>query len=556
MVRQRQLERDEAKDADRESERDPNGSDDRDANSYPPGTDLPCRPSDSPPSEALLTSGLERLRAERRRGMSHANRIHVEALSKERVLDLCGMRSLVAGVDLTDADENGPEGGQDHSMMDMDDEVEFEVALHRLETECTASFMVDWLSAIEFSYAQGLRAPDPRWTALCARLNQEMARLYATLEKCRNTAAAGRPRSRKPAKDRFEAGVRGVRDVEAVLSGEGRRIRDVLEAFEHEAGNVVDERHETADAVYLEVEAEAPERIKAWAEAACGAAADLCSAERRSYLRQAGALRALSPFLDPSGASPSEYDRVRSVALKAGDALASELSALRNNRELRDGGEALESQVLRAIAEGVAPPGGGRWTDVGGTRGRSGADSSSTTGASAIGPPGVASDSVQTCSGEGDWTSHPRDANAPCGERASCGVDPTRGNNLCSGPEVEGALAIALWKCRHRYRCRVRSVVARLARALEQCEISTSRTLSRLKRFKRRRVELEHAAVCSAVSNLRHSLASCDDTEFGRVARAGIQVSPACAIPAGSTHEDFETPWGPARFKQRRLGSE
>lgn len=486
----------------------------------------------SSPLTRPLMASLGDMRRQRRARMSYATRVHVEALTGERELDLAGVRSAVALEERRRGRGSEDDACDDASnaLLPLKSE-----ALQRLETECSASFVVDWTAAAEFSFAQGLRTPDERWTTVCLKLEDEIAGWLARREETAapKTSNRSRGRGRGRSNANGESGHEATSSLAAPPTDEDQ-VWEVLEAFELEAGDIVDDRHASAEATMRDIDSEAEQRMLAWTESVAIAAADLCVAERDGHHETVETLRVLNSLFGLSEPCSSEgLELLKASAREAVDALVKGLSAVVSaGRGLGKGGNSLEEEVQRAIQE-VSPP-YDRMTSSAhetrevvqsGERGTAlhGVDGSQyhngvhlQAGQQILNVSGVftVDDSVDLSS---DLT-----IAAGVGSSLSREADTASSNDKVS--ETGGPLVVAIWRCRHIYACRLRRVVARLERAVARCKAIASSTRGRLRQLKRRRVQLEHESISTSASIVREALAGCDLVAIKDMIQHGIPV--------------------------------
>lgn len=511
-----------------------------------PGEDSSSPVARASPLDVPLTDSLEHVRNQRRRGMTHAMRIRVEALSGERELDIQGVRTVIARV------ENIKGGGEKSYIHEKEaspvataaPKISPTEALQRLEANCTASFVVDWVAAAEFSFACKLREPDERWTAACLRLEQEVAAFVARCDKA-TVNGKSRGRTHTICGQRREV---GHGDLLALKSApaEGDRVWDALEDFELGAGDVVDNRHEIVSMASGDIVTETQERMHTWVAEAVSAAADLCAVERDAYLDIVASLRDFDALfgLDEHGSSGLEPTRTAARNAAAGltvDSLIWSGGEDRvNEKGIGNGGdylECLQEQILLAQEE-VSP-----------------ADRTTTSfsNVTTLGTSMATRDPVELSGDparEGEHSAIGQEVTSGFGTGSEEWYEPGvgNGNNSTKGEQgesqhshnrdtdhprekgTEGTLGTALWKCRHVYVCRIRGVLGRLATAVKRCETLTSSTLERIKRSRCRRVQLEHECVCAAASTVRRALEDCDKFAMEDMLQHGIPVSGYTAL--------------------------
>lgn len=493
----------------------------------------------SSPLARPLTASLADMRRQRRDNMSHATRIYVEALLGERELDLAGVRSAVA---LAERGRRESEGDAYDDASNALLQLLESGVLRRLETECSASSVVDWTAAAEFSFAQGLRTPDGRWTTACLKLEDEIAGWLARREEAAAAASRqssrGRGRGRGTTKD--ESGGRredAISSLAAAPPADEDPVWEALEAFELEAGDIVDHRHASAEATVQDIDSEAEQRMLAWTGSVAVAATDLCAAERDGHNETVESLRVLNDLFGLNESCSSErLDLLKASAQEAVDALAKDLSAVASaGRGFGEkSGKSLAEEVHRAIQE-MSPP-----CD------RMSASAQETRKVVTPSERGVAfhpvddskyhnevkletgrqvSDEPSTLTADGvvvDLASG-LTTGAGVGSSLSRETDTAGSNDKVN--ETEGALVVAVWRCRQIYACRLRRIVARLERAIARCTAIASSTRGRLRHLKRRRVQLEHESITTSTLIVRRALAECDLEAIEDIIQNGIPVS-------------------------------
>lgn len=464
------------------------------------------------PLEVPLATLLEDLRRERRAKMSHSTRIQVEASTGEREMDIEGIRSAVCQ---TEARLGGTMAGACMSPSPL------ATALRTLETECPALFVVDWAMHAEFSFSRKLRNPDDRWTTACLHLEGEIADWLTRRADALAAASNSRRSSGHAARDEFND---SSPPASAVPTAEGDRVWEALEAFQLRAGDVVDDRHSSAEMTMKEIDGELDRKVRAWMENVENAATDLCAAERASYHETVEALRTLDTLfgLPEEENATSNADRIRAVTRTAADTLATELSAMSQGRHFAGQGGCLEEEVRRAIQEVCQ---------------RSRANLSKRESRQKIEFPPVvdfenhnqrallpqcpedAEEGSSLVERSNDRAGPPN--SEPTSEGAS-GVDV--GGGRSEGDKRNGPLTTAIWLCRLTHTCRLRGVVMRVVRAVERCEAKVLSTRASMRRLKRRRVQLEHEAFNVATNAVRRALEECDHAIIADILENGIPV--------------------------------
>lgn len=461
----------------------------------------------SSPLEISLISPLEALWARRRCEMCHNTRVRMEALCVERELDLSGIKALI----LKAEGRGGNESKSNHEGVSRGTAVagKYEAgSLYKLEMECMAFSLIDWLVNAEFYFVSGLRAPDDRWTTECFRLEQEIALIRQKYD------------VHDDIRERVQEDSGREGHITRLSKEKADHIRDALETFELEAGNIVDDRYATADATFMHLKDEAQARLKAWARAASGAAAEVCETQWAEHAENVELLESLSSFFDLEEMSSGECESARVAAQEAGETLNFELSEVTSGRDLGEGGEELEKEIHLALE--LLPPSGPpeifkeREQEVVPTD-PAYVDTSASGGHEAA-------SSVDICVGKdprGREGRNPQPMKAGQGIRSIGTLD----NDFTVGHGAGEALTAALWMCRYIHLCRARGIIARLSRSINWCETLIVSTLNRLRRLKRRRVKLEHESVGNVVSALRRAVADSDGTKFRRMLQHGISVS-------------------------------
>lgn len=494
-----------------------------------------CRVS---PLAYPLMNSVKAIRNRRRRAMSHATRIRVEALTGERDLDLEGVRAaIVSAAKLhTSVTRNTEDDGRSVSSERKE--------LQKLEEECTASFPVDWIRAAEFSFARRLRAPDERWTAACLSLEDEIAN-FVTLG---NAAAANDSHARTSNNNNFNntstcRGVSGCEyDDEISPRAERDRVWMALELFELDAGDIVDDRHATMDAACREIDIEAKRQVSAWARTASKAAADLCAAEWDGHrgtteiLRSLDALFGLELEVGSAGITAA-----KAAARTAADGVVSEMSVPIMSSEVNLFGDGccqeLEEKIRLAceyVKDGSSPD---DINSVGGSRPVESIGNNSRLGTAIS----LLADGAYTHECNVDEKKKLPDQPAKDGQSlfGGSGEEDNDMKHRDANEVAEGdALATALWKSKYHYVCRIWAVVTRLAKAVKRCESLTSSVGARMKAMKRRRVQLEHDGVIAAAAAVRRALTEFDKSAITEILQHGIPVSVAafppkeCSTPA------------------------
>lgn len=476
---------------------------------------------DRPSPLALpLTVPLENLRAERRASMSHSTRIQVEALTGDRELKLEDVRSAVSQADAR-------RGGGDASAAALIDDTtarasspSLAVAMKNLEAECTALPVVDWAANALFSFSGELRAPDARWTTACLQLEKQIAGWVTRMREA--LPAAPNSRSRGSQAKRDGNGARSL-VASAMPPAEGDTVWEALETFQRETGDAVDDRHCSAEVITKEIDSEAKQKMHFWVGDIENAAADLCVAERTSYLETVETLRTLDHLfgLEEDRASTS-IDRIREATRAAADALAKGLSPTPDDHALAREGGCLQEEVRRAVQDvyhqdrltlsghetrhDVAADSlvGGRnqralfpSEGLGGTEEGTGLTGRSSDSAGALGVP----------------TSREAEPSVDAGTNGEGERD-----------RESAALTTAIWRCRLTYICRLSGIVMRLVRAVRGCEAKISSMRAASRRLKRRRVQLEHEGFSVAASMIRRALEECDHAIIEDILENGIPV--------------------------------
>lgn len=441
-----------------------------------------------------LMASLEDLRKQRRTNMSHTTRIYVEALLGDRFLDVEGIRSTIAVTKSREGNEGETSTGDSSSPL-------FMVALKKLEAECQASSLVEWAKVAEFSFSRGLRSPDDRWTAVCIRLEDDIAswfaRSYDTTKECQpGSGGSGLP----------------------LHEGDAR---EALENFEIQAGDIVDDRHASAEATMRIIDGEAEHRVRSWTEVVAAAAAEICAVERNHHHETIETLRALDGLFGLGEHCSSSPEDIREATRTAADALTKELSVASEGREFGTSGIFLEEEVRNATQEVstdtrsiISDPGARETSSWYPTANQESQHRKSSARQEAFAEDGFearsdARDKKKTNSGEELHI-------APRGDSDS-------GRN--EKDEGTRALTTAIWLSRKQYVCRLRGVVVRLTRAIGLCYAKVSSMQTALRRLKRCRVQLEYKGISVATSSVRRALEECDHVVIRDIIQNGIPVS-------------------------------
>lgn len=461
------------------------------------------RPS---PLAVPLTASLENLRAERRASMPHSTRIQVETLTGDRELNLEDVRSAVSRADAW-------RGGGDASAAPS-----WAVVMKNLEAKCPALPVVDWAANALFSFCGELRAPDDRWTTACLQLERQIAGWVTRVGEAPRAAPNGRSRGGRAKRDATDTdGLPAV--TSATPPTEGDIVWTALETFQLETGDVVDDRHCSAEAITREIDAEADRRVRAWIGDIENAAADLCAAERTSYLETAETLRVLDRLFGLNeGPASRSTDRVRKAVRAAGDALTEGLSPTSEDHTLTSEGGRLQEEIRRAVQD--------QDRETSSTH-----ESRSDVAAHPLvdhrnqqavlrsqGLVGIEEETGLTGGGNNVVEA----LSNPTSRAAEPGVDVGRGQD--EQDRGSAALAAAVWRCRLTYICRLRGIVMRLARVVRGCEAKVSSMQAALRRLKRRRVQLEHEGFSVAASMVRRALEECDHATIEDILENGIPV--------------------------------
>ncbi|CAM9183230.1 unnamed protein product, partial [Hapterophycus canaliculatus] len=484
-----------------------------------PSTVAPVMDRPSPLSVPLNAS-LEDLRRERRRSMPHSTRIRVEALTGDRELDLGGIRTVIFEADarregsVVSAATISLGGSIPSASMPRSSQL-----LRKLEAECSALFVVDWAAAAEFSFSRELRKPDQRLTAACNVLEGQIA---GWLARRGNALVAGRSRG-----GRGGCVLKDGRGCQAAAAAtipptEEDRVWHALDAFLLEAGDVVDDRHSSAEALMREVENEANRRVRSWTRNLEIAAARLCAAERATHLETLGTLRALDRLFGLEDESTGSADQMREATCTAADALWKELSVVLKNRLYVSEGGGFEEEVRQAI-EGACEN----------YRTTSSAHDprQKLTPLEALGSENQPEASLtqrfqHVDNGEvqrhnsGESSSHRTDSATD--SKTTTEADSRSGK--CDRDEENGALTMAVWRCRQSFFCRLRGIVVRILRAVDHCEANVSSMRAALRRLKRHRVQAEHESISTGTATVRRAIEECDYTAVADILKYGIPV--------------------------------
>ena len=486
------------------------------------------RPS---PLAVPLTASLESLRAERRASMSHSTRIQVEALTGERELRLEDVRSAVSQAHARRGGGDAAAAAAAAAAIPADNAAasssssSLAVAIRNLEAECPASSVVEWAANALFSFCGELRAPDDRWTTACLQLERQVAGWITRADEAHAAASNSRARGGRAKRDGNNNN--GSRPViaSATPPAEGDPVWAALEAFQLETGDVVDDRHCSAEAITRVIDAEAARRVHAWIGDIENAAAGLCAAERTSYLETVESLRDLDRLFGlEEDCAGSSTDRVRKAVRAATDALTEGLSPTSGAPALASEGDCLREEVRRAVhdmyhqdRDQVALSAREPRHDVEAHLLTGDRNQQATLPSQGLGGIEEGTGSI----GRGG------DSAGTLSNSTSRGSEPSVG--VYSGPD-EGdsrgsvALATAIWRCRLTYVCRLRGIVMRLVRAVTRCEAKVSSMRGALRRLKRRRVQLEHEGFSVAASMVRRALEECDHGIIEEILENGVPV--------------------------------
>lgn len=442
-----------------------------------------------------LEASLEDLRRERRAAMSHATRLRVEALTGDRELDLEGIQSVISRTEAARRGDAGLDGGDPSTSSPL------KLSLQKLEAECTASVVIEWVTAAEFSFSTVLRTPDDRWAAVCLRLENEIAGWLTRREE-----AIGDRHARGRRGESTNEGVGGRVDPRsAAPPGVGDPVWEAIEMFEIEAGNIVDDRHASAEVTAANINDEADLILCAWTEKVEGAAAELCAAERASYSEAVATLRVLDGLFGLEEDRSISLEAAREAACAAAGALVDDASSALAGRRHANEGRVITTEVRRAAD--VC----GRKIAIPSARGAQ---------AECTPPPQADGDAITPSEARGVTEDQPpyeqQTSTSTLGEDTPYGGTETE--------ECDGALATAIWRYRLSYAHRVGGVVTRLARAVECCEAKVASTRAAVKRLKRRRVQLEHDSVGAAASAVRRALEDFDRVAIRSILHNGVPV--------------------------------
>ncbi|CAN0495594.1 unnamed protein product, partial [Ectocarpus sp. 12 AP-2014] len=455
------------------------------------------RPS---PLAVPLSASVERLRRERRGNMSQSTRIQLEALMGDRELDLEGVRSAVSQANVLAADTTRSACSPQQT------------ALRKLEAESRALSVIGWASTAEFSFSKELRTPDDRWTTACLRLEAQMAgwltRRRDALEAMQNRRSRG---------DRAARDSRGDQSITAsVPPAEGDCVWEALEAFQLEAGDVVDDRHSSAEIIVGQIDGEADRKVRAWIGDVASAAADLCAAERATYLETVDTLCVFDRLFGLEE-DPNDITSNPDATYAAANALVEEMA--KTSRRFAAVGTCLEAEVRRAVEQvyqriGTTSPAHRPSQDPVTLR-----DAGCKTWQA--NPPPEAFERVEEFSSSAgqssDWTGAKNTRTKR--EAASSVSIEERGENRASE-----ALMAVIWRCRQTYICRLRGVVMRLLRAVRGCEAKVLSMRLALRRLKRRRVQLEHEGISAATATVRRALQECDHAILADMLENGVPL--------------------------------
>ena len=444
-----------------------------------------------------LEASLEDLRRERRTTMSHATRLRVEALTGDRELDLKGIRSVISQTEATRRGDAGLDGGDESTSSPL------MLSLQNLEAECAASVVIEWVTAAEFSFSTVLRSPDDRRAAVCLRLENEIAGWLTRREE-----VTGDRHARGRRGESTNEGVGGrvdPRSRSAAPPGVGDPVWEALEMFEIEAGDIVDDRHASAEVTAARIKDEADLILCAWTEKVGGVAAELCAAERASYHETVATLRALDGLFGLEGDRSSSLEAAREAACAAAGALVDDASSVLAGRSPANEGGVIMTEIRRAADD---------------CRRKIAMPSARGAQAECTPPPQEDGDAITLSEARGVTEDQPRNEQqvsaSTLGEDTPCGETETE--------ECDGALTTAIWRCRLAYAHRLGGVVTRLARATERCEAKVASTRVAVKRLKRRRVQLEHDSVGAAASAVRRALEDFDRVSIRNILHNGVPV--------------------------------
>lgn len=488
------------------------------------------RPS---PLSVPLTASLEDLRRERRRSMSHSTRIRVEALTGDRELDLDQIRMVIsrgyARREGSCVSESPMTFGGPPPSVSSPSSTQL---LRKLEAECSALCVLDWAAAAEFSFSRELRKPDQRWTAACVKLEGRIADWLSRRKVALAAARGSRRRGGRVARDG-----RGCQEAATtpIPPVEEDQVWQALESFQLEAGDVVDDRHSSAEAITREIGDEAEQRMRAWARNLESAAAGLCAAERATHLEAVGTLDALNRLFGlEEDESTGSVDLLRGDACAAADALWKELSVALKEQLCVSAGGGFENEVRCAVEE--------VYEDCG-TTPSDHDPSQRLERLQALGPENQAEaslprenknvdDGLVGSYGSGEANSHTTGSAISSTTRTAVDL----GSGKSDGEEDNGAWAMAVWRCRQTYVCRLRGIVVRISRAAERCEAKVSSMRAALRRLKRHRVQVEHEGISTGTATVRRALEECDYTTIAEILENGIPVGRrnSCDIYDGS----------------------
>ncbi|CAN0341238.1 unnamed protein product [Ectocarpus sp. 6 AP-2014] len=491
------------------------------------------------PLAVPLSASVERLRRERRGNMSQSTRIQLEALMGDRELDLEGVRSAVSQARVLAADNT--EGACSPQ----------QTALRKLEAESPAPSVIDWASTAEFSFSKELRNPDDRWTTACLRLEAQMA---GWLARRRDALEANQSR-----RSRGDRATRDSRDDQSVTASfppaEGDCVWEALEAFQLEAGDVVDDRHSSAETIVGQIDGEADRKVRSWIGDVASAATDLCAAERATYLETVDTLCVFDRLFgleeDPND-NTSSAQTIREATYAAAEALVEEVTKAR--RRFAAVGTCLEGEVRRALEQvyqriGTTSPAHGPSQEPV-TLPNAGCETRQEN------PLPQAIEGVEELSSSAgqisDWTAT---NDTPTKREAETSVTIEE----CGENRASEALKAVIWRCRQTYICRLRGVVMRLLRAVGGCEAKVLSMRLALRRLKRRRVQLEHEGISAATATVRRALQECDHVILADMLENGIPLwveddETFAADPFVALRGD-ERPWVTLHRKPRRLSA-
>ncbi|CAM9610693.1 unnamed protein product [Ectocarpus fasciculatus] len=476
-----------------------------DTKSHSTNTMAVDRPS---PLAVPLSASVEILRQERRGNMSQSTRIQLEAMMGDRELDLEGVRLAVSQADASAADAAAGACSP------------HQAALRKLEAESPALSVIDWASTAEFSFSKELRNPDDRWTTACLRLEAQMAGWLA-----RRRDALEAMQSRRSRGDRATRDSRGDQSITASAPpAEGDCVWEALEAFQLEAGNVVDDRHSSAETIVGQIDGEADRKLRAWIGDVACAATDLCVAERVAYLETVDTLRVFDRLFgleqDPNDNTNTSPELIQEATYAAADALAEKVTTTSFRRRFAAAGSCLGGEVQRAVEQvylriGMAPPAHGPSQEPV-TLPDAACETRQENPLSRAIEKGV--EEFSSSAGQSnDWAGSKR---MPTEREAESSVTIEE----CGENKASEALNEAIWRCRQTYICRLRGVVMRLLRAVGSCEDKVSSMRLALRRLKRRRVQLEHQGISAATATVRRALQECDHVILEDMLENGIPL--------------------------------